>query len=238
MRQSDSSFVTPGILTLVLEGILSLFIGCVIGAVALIYKDVTIRYEAAGQTEAQKGVVYFTVPQRARVTPELQQRLGAADKETLTYMSLTEAEANTWMFYQYERMIPLDSEDYVPEKHMAKLDIGNPQVRIDGDKLSMVGLMRAHFFNNPAKDIPLQVSGLFEVDEHKAKYDIREAYIGSLPLHKVPMGMLIVRRLMAMEEVTKIAEKPKQFVEKAYTVVLQPDKKQLDFVYSVIPAGF
>jgi hypothetical protein len=236
MKQPSSSFVTPGILTLVLEGILSLVIGCVIGALTLIYKEVTILRDASEKDE--KGGVYYVVPERGRVTPELQQRLVAAEKAALLHMSLTEPEANIWLFHKYPRMVPLGSEEYVSEKHMSRIDIGNPQIRIEGDKLAVVGLMRTYFFNNPATDIPVQVSGHFEVNEHKAKYDVDEVYIGSLPLHKIPMGMVIADQLLALENVTKVVDVPRQFVEKAYTVVLKPEQKQLDFVYPVVPAGF
>ncbi len=163
---------------------LSLVLGALIAVIYLAVQPVEVLRTAPADEAAPgaRQLVLGAAGSTAGVAWERKRE--ALDGGTLSF---TEAELNAWSDATFEKATLEEDKKGSTMVILA----GAPNFRIDGPQLQ-VGLVNTlHFFGT---DVPLVLygRGAFEREGGAWRFAAREAYLGALPLHRVPALMPIV----------------------------------------------
>jgi hypothetical protein len=189
----------PGIFGALFAAVLSLVLGCLF---ALLYLAV------------QPVEVLQTAPKDATEEGARQLLLGAAGstagvawqtkRESIEggTTSFTEAELNAWSEATFEPVQLAEDQKGTTVVILA----GTPNFRIDGRELQ-VGLVNAfHFFGAEAA-VVLYGRGEFAQGEGRWRFAPREAYLGALPLHRLPALLPLIASRFGASQLPAEVEK-------------------------------
>ncbi len=189
----------PHVAVIVLGAVASLALGSLFALGHLVARPVEVV--TTKPKDAQEGVRYFVqgVSGGGSGWERKFEHLANGAGE----VGLTEGELNSWSSATLREAKPEEANLSGPFKIVA----GVPNFRFDGDALQIGAVNKFNFLGNEAP-LVLQAKGKFERSGDEWRFQPSEAYLGGLPLHRMPVLMsLVMARFGAKDAVPEPVRK-------------------------------
>lgn len=176
---------TPGVFGIFFGAVLSIALGALLAVAHLAAKPVEVVSTAP--KEPVEGVRYFIQGAPAGGAGKTWERKKDQLESGAGEVVITEAEMNAWAAETFK---PVEVEEK-DKQGTVMIIVGTPNFRVAGAELQAGVVNTVNFFGTEAP-LVLQARGGFVRAGEKWRFKPSEAYLGGLPLHRVPALMSAV----------------------------------------------
>lgn len=199
---SSTDRKSPGVISVFIGAVLSIVLGALLAGVHLAALPVEVMKTAPKEAPAD-GTRYCVLgAPGATAGRGWQTKHEAVSENADGEFAFTEAELNAWSAGTFE---PAKLDDDKKGGTMMIL-AGAPNFRIDGPELQIALVNTVNFFGSESP-LVLQGRGGFEKGESGWRFVAREAHLGALPLHKVPVLLSVLADRFGAAQPPPVVEK-------------------------------
>jgi hypothetical protein len=173
----------PGVFGIIIGAVLSTVLGALLGVLHLASQRVEVVAEAPKEPAA--GTRYFITGEPPKDSGRSMERKLDQLENPGAEVAFSEGELNAWSHQTFK---PTQLEE--AEKNGAVMIVaGRPNFRFVGKELQL-GMENELVVFGSSAPLVLQARGGFEHAGDKMRFKASEAYLGALPLHRLPAGVL------------------------------------------------